>query len=67
VTKAQAVAEFRADLLPYVKLRFERDGRGPDYPARREEWNNWTDALCREGRITLKQHESWTHPPECGR
>lgn len=33
-----------------------------DTTARRETWNNFTDALCKEGRITAKQYDSWTHP-----
>ncbi len=65
MTKREAVAQFRAELMPAIRMRYETDGR-PDYPARSEAWNDWTDALCKEGAITLKQYESWTHPPECG-
>ena len=28
-----------------------------DYVAKREAWNNWTDALCKDGKITSWQYE----------
>lgn len=61
MTKREAVALFKADILPSVKAQYERDGR-IDRPARAEAWNNWTDMLCKERRITLHQYETWTHP-----
>tara|TARA_B100001093_G_C26066167_1_gene692559 strand:+ start:203 stop:379 length:177 start_codon:yes stop_codon:yes gene_type:complete len=33
-----------------------------DYPAKREAWNNWTDALCKDGTITSWQYDNWTQP-----
>jgi hypothetical protein len=66
MTKAQALEVFRADIMPIVRERFERDGRA-DYPARSEAWNEYTDSLCKDGSITLRQYETWTAPPECGR
>ncbi len=66
MTKAQAVAEWRQYVLPAVKERYEQDGR-PDYVARSEEWNNWTDSLCKDRRITMHQYETWSHPQECGK
>jgi len=65
VTKAQAVAEWREYVLPAVKERYEQGGR-PDYVARSEEWNNWTDSLCKDRRITTHQYETWSHTSECG-
>lgn len=65
MTKREAVAEFRADVLPFVKARYEQDGK-PDHIARSEAWNDWTDMLCKDRRITSHQYETWTHPPECG-
>ena len=33
-----------------------------DTIAKRESWNNFTDALCKGGDITLKQYENWSNP-----
>lgn len=33
-----------------------------DVIAKRESWNNYTDALCKDGEITLKQYENWSNP-----
>jgi len=54
LTKASALAEFRRDVMPGVP-------RG-DEVWRDTEWNNFTDALCKAGRITSKQYESWVSP-----
>jgi len=54
MTKAQALKEFRFLFRPFIK-------RG-DAIAAREAWNNWTDALCKEGAITLNQYENWGQP-----
>lgn len=61
MTKAAAVAIFKDHHMPYIREAYESDGI-PDWPARREGWNNFTDALCKEGSITSRQYESWTHP-----
>jgi len=61
MTKVQAKKEFRAYVLPTVKERYEIWGN-PDWPARREAWNNFTDQLCKDGRITLRQYETWGNP-----
>lgn len=66
MTKAEAVQEFETHVLPYVQRQYESDGV-PDWPARREGWNNWTDNLCKDGRITDYQYRTWVHPPCCGR
>jgi len=60
-TRAEAILEFKADVLPGVRAEYEKDGQ-VDAPARREAWNNWTDALCKEGRITRQQYETWEGP-----
>tara|TARA_B100001093_G_C26857349_1_gene1028082 strand:+ start:6692 stop:6859 length:168 start_codon:yes stop_codon:yes gene_type:complete len=54
MTKAQALQDFRYYIKPFIK-------RG-DAIAAREAWNNWTDALCKEGAITLNQNENWGQP-----
>ena len=61
MTKREALAIFKADVLPGVRAQYEQDGR-TDTPARCEAWNNWTDALCKDRQITLKQYETWTNP-----
>lgn len=58
MTKEEAVREFKETVLPYVIEQY-----GPnDRPAIREAWNDWTDMLARDGRITMKQYETWVGP-----
>jgi hypothetical protein len=33
-----------------------------DIVWKRESWNNFTDMLCKNGEISLKQYESWDNP-----
>jgi len=33
-----------------------------DSISNRENFNNFTDSLCKEGEITLKQYENWSNP-----
>ena len=58
MTKAEAVQNFR-DL-------WKRATKGSrfyyDTIAKREAFNNYTDSLCKEGKITLKQYENWGQP-----
>jgi hypothetical protein len=61
----QAVEQFDTELLPMIKLMYEQDGI-PDWPARREAWNNWTDSLCKDGVISDWQYENWSQSPKCG-
>ena len=61
MTKKEAVAEFKSFILPQVKATYEQDGI-PDRPARREAWNNYTDALCKSRRISDRQYNNWLHP-----
>lgn len=64
MTKREAEAYFRREILPEVRKTYERDGRR-DLPARREAWNNYTDDLCKGCQITMRQYETWTHPSCC--
>ena len=64
-TKREALDQWRTAYLPSVQEVYEQDGL-PDYPARSESWNNFTDSLCKDGEIALRQYESWVAPPECG-
>lgn len=61
MTKAEAEAQWREHYLPSVRAQFEKNGR-VDEPARAESWNNYTDALCKNGDITKRQYATWTHP-----
>ncbi len=67
MTRAQAIAAWREDILPRIQ-QAERAGTGrPDYPARSEAWGIYTDELCKGGEITPKQYATWQAPAECGR
>ena len=62
ITFAEACEYFTAEILPLVQEQYEQDGV-PDWPARGETWNNWTDALCKNGEISEWQYANWAHPP----
>ena len=55
MTKAEALSRFRL-LLKDTNLS------RTDSTAKREMWNNYTDALCKDGVITLNQYENWGQP-----
>ena len=65
ILHADACAIFEADILPMVQEAHEQDGE-PDWPARREAWNNWTDSLCKDGLISDWQYHNWTQARCCG-
>ena len=54
MTRREALIEFKRYILPFVRTN--------DKPARAEAWNNFTDALCKSGRISIQQYETWGHP-----
>ena len=56
MTKNQALKDFR---ILYKTFTNYRKG---DVTAKRTEWHNFTDALCKGGVITLKQYENWGNP-----
>ena len=62
MTFADACEYFTNEILPMVREHYEKDGV-PDWPARCEAWNNWTDALCKDGEISEWQYANWSHPP----
>jgi hypothetical protein len=62
MTFAQAAETFTLEILPMVQEAYEQDG-DPDWPARREAWNNWTDAMCKDQQISDWQYMNWGHPP----
>ena len=65
ITWVQACDLFEVAVLPGVIATYEQDGE-PDWPARREEWNNWTDSLCKSGEISDWQYANWSQSPLCG-
>jgi hypothetical protein len=58
MTRRDAIAEYREHILPGVRATY---GWG-DIPAEAEAWNNWTDHLRTDGRITMRQYDTWEHP-----
>ena len=58
-TKREAIKLFR-----YIyKIKAERLGyRKNDKVAKRTEWNDYTDALCKDGLITTNQFVNWHQP-----
>jgi hypothetical protein len=56
MTKAEALRDFRI-----LYKTFTNYGKG-DVVAKRTQWNDYTDALCKKGLITLKQYENWGQP-----
>ena len=62
---ADASNFFEHEILPFIRREHEQDGQ-PDWPARREAWNNWTDSLCKDGQISTWQYMNWSHPRCCG-
>ena len=66
LTRDEAIEEFTNIILPAVAEEYEQDGV-IDTVARREEWNNWTDCLCKGGYISDWQYENWSQPDVCER
>ena len=64
MTWVQACDQFASEVFPHMQAMYEYDGK-PDWPARREEWNNWTDALCKSRQISDWQYANWSQSPLC--
>ena len=63
-----AVRIFERDFLPGIRMTEKRNNGGRcwvDSCMRREAWNNWTDSLCKDGRISDWQYENWSQPESC--
>ena len=58
-TKKEVVAQFRELWADTVAL--EPHWRG-DSIAKRCAFNDYTDALCKDGIITTYQYENWSNP-----
>ena len=54
----QAVEDFKESWEPSVIAHYGRD----DTIALRETFNNWTDSLCKDGRIDDSQYNGWDNP-----
>ncbi len=52
MTKKQALETFKA-----LGITLKSDAI-----HNREAWSYYTDSLCKNGEITLKQYESWSNP-----
>jgi len=63
---ATAVEHFENEIMPQIRHIEADQSGGPDWPLRRETWNNWTDALCKDGEISDWQYENWSQAPSCG-
>lgn len=55
MTKAQAVKEFK---WQFYQLYVDR----VDYWTAFETWDDYTDALCKDGTITQRQCSTWSTP-----
>jgi len=64
MTWEQACEQFESEVFPHIQAQHEQDGV-PDWPARWETWNNWTDSLCKNGQISDWQYANWSHSPLC--
>ncbi len=56
MTKAEALRDFK---ILYKTFTNYRKG---DLIAKRTEWNDFTDALCKQGLITTNQYINWRQP-----
>jgi len=65
MTRAQAIDQFENFIMPGIRVIEATQGGGEDNPRRCEAWNNWTDALCKDGCISDWQYANWSHPPSC--
>lgn len=67
MTKKEALAYFKENILPEI-MKLERNrcpgdlSGGIDSPMRSQAWNDYTDYLCKDKRITSKQYNTWTNP-----
>ena len=67
ITWKQAVSDFEECYMPGIIQKEQENGftRYADLPMRREAWNNYTDALCKDGMISDWQYNNWSQPDMC--
>jgi hypothetical protein len=58
MTKNQALQDFKENILPAVVSKYGKN----DKVAICEAWNEYTDMLCKDGLISMKQYETWDNP-----
>lgn len=58
MTKAYAVSFWKTIVKPVIVQRYGAS----DKPALRQSWNDFVDELCKDGKITDKQANTWTQP-----
>ena len=63
MSKQEAIAQWRETELEAVRQQYEPDNV-PDYPARREAWNNWIDGMIKDDLLPARSG-NWSHPVEC--
>lgn len=61
MTKSEALASFKEDVLPAIREQEKVRGH-VDSPMRREAWNNHVDFLQKDGLVTRDQADTWTNP-----
>lgn len=61
LTRTQVWSQFKSEVLPGIKKKYERNGR-PDKPARREAWNDYVDSLVKDGSVSSEAADGWHHP-----
>lgn len=60
--KAMTQKEAKQEFIESVGPLWIRECRASDKPALQEAWNNFTDRLCKDGRITQRQYDTWLNP-----
>ena len=66
MTRDEAISDFEAMVLPSIIETERSQGDGDfDEPMRSEAWNDYTDDLHQEHRISDWQLANWTHPDCC--
>ena len=58
-TKAQVLEQFRYN---WKVATLENPSLKTDTIAKREDWNNFTDMLCKCNEISMNQYNNWTNP-----
>ena len=65
MTRDEAIAEFELSVLPAIVEVERSNGSDFDEPMRSEAWNDYTDYLCKDYRISNWQYANWSHPDCC--
>lgn len=58
MTKLEAVKIYKQENKDFIIDCKQRK----DLVMLREDWNNWTDSLCKSGIITGSQYNNWSNP-----